>query len=560
MLKSGILTKLDASSSKKGSSLIPPSTPTPTPTPQQKSPASEKQTKTYTSQSKTPIAATIFKKDEQMRLAAEREKTAAQTISNANSGSTRNPYNSVSNIPSKLDFFNYLVSAMTEDKKSSTSSYGANKSNTSGSSSSGTTSKNATSQFEVPDKLDLFNRTVAAMLMNSKDSSNHGAGIASSNRSTSGNSFTPPKNQQVGTKPEQGIPEDYVELADIVAELPNDFDLTNWDDKTAMQQHKALTNSGLSGEDQMKLLNSPTSIETLAKIQDIQANRIEYGLTQAKANQISAGLLEIANARIGVKNREIPFTTSSQRNIFLAQLDKEEQKLLESVNGQEPINYDKVFKDKRSPNSGQENETTKPKFVSNVDNESKLGRTAKNVLKYYLNAAFLNRANNIVSNLNFFGAILDKGTISVGMSGNASLFFAGGVTGNVGLVIDAHGDVGVITSYGGYGGTPSASAVFFASVSNADDISNLAGESFEIGGSISLTPTVIAPAIGGETSVFTDKETGKTYFSFSVNGGAAVGPPILPVEGHAGLTTSQVVEKFNLFDEWTRFLEDYRAW
>lgn len=51
----------------------------------------------------------------------------------------------------------------------------------------------------------------------------------------------------------------------------------------------------------MKLLNSPTSIETIARIQDIQANRVTYSLTQEKANQISSGLLEIANARIGVK-------------------------------------------------------------------------------------------------------------------------------------------------------------------------------------------------------------------------------------------------------------------
>ncbi|MEA4915592.1 MAG: hypothetical protein VB061_13585 [Christensenella sp.] len=357
-----------------------------------------------------------------------------------------------------------------------------------------------------------------------------------------------------------GITDEHAELAAIVEKLPGDFDVEKWENMTALQQQNALKNSGLTGEEQMKLLNAPTSIKTIAIIQDIQANRAQYGITQAKANQISSDLLNIANARIGVKNHELPFASNLQRNLFLEQLDKEEQKLLESVDGQDNGAHDKLFKDNHWFDSDQPVYELKPKVVNNVDSESKLGRTAKNVLKYYLNVRFLNRVNNLMSNLEFFGDIINKGTISVGVSGNASLFFAGGINGNVGLVMDAQGDVGVITSYGGYGGTPSASAVFFTSISNADDISNLAGESFEAGGSVSLAPTVIAPAIGGETSVFIDAETGKTYFSLSINGGVAAGLPILPIEGHVGLTTTQVIEKFNLFNEWSRFMEDYKEW
>ncbi len=550
MLKSSILTKLDASSSKKGSLLIPPSTPTPTPTPQQKSPTSEKQNKTYMNQSNTPIDATILRKDEQMRLAAERDnreqKTATQADNNASSGSTRNTYYPVTSLPSKLDFINYLVAAMTEDKKSSTSSYSTNKSNTSKSSSSGGTSKNSTSQFAVPDKLDLFNNVVAALMVNkTNDSSYHGAGIANSHRSTSGNSFTPPKNQQVGTMSEQGIPEDYAELAGIVAELPNDFDLKNWDDKTAIQQHKALTNSGLSGEDQMKLLNSPTSIETLAKIQDIQANRIEYGLTQAKANQISAGLLEIANARIGVKNREIPFTTSSQRNIFLAQLDKEEQKLLESVNGHNVLGTDIL----RGGESQKPKNTQPPEIINNVK-DNKLARAAKDILKFYMNGYIIYPLDNILFGTEYWGKYIDGGTISVGVS--ASGFAIVGLSGNIGLAMDKQGDVGVAISKGFGGGTPSFSVVGFLSVTNAADLLDLKGESAELGGSIGSDPSM-----GIEVFKFSN-ESGREYIGFNLLGGA--GYAFSGKEVHDGMMETSVMPLFNLYDKWKSFLKEYKAW
>ena len=186
-----------------------------------------------------------------------------------------------------------------------------------------------------------------------------------------------------------GIPEEHAELAAIVDKLPEDFDLTKWDDMTAFQQQNALKKSGLSGADQMKLLNAPTSIETIATIQDIQANRAQYGITQARADQISTELLKIANARIGVKNRELPFASDLQRNLFLKQLDKEEQKLLESVDGQENSGHDMLSNNQQIYDSNKPEIPYKKVVVRSVETSSKVELVAKDILKAFIGIQYI---------------------------------------------------------------------------------------------------------------------------------------------------------------------------
>lgn len=199
------------------------------------------------------------------------------------------------------------------------------------------------------------------------------------------------------TDPAQGIPDEYADLADVVAKLPDSFDLTDWDNKTTVQQRKAMAFSGLSPEEQMSLLNTGISIETIATIRDIQRNRAAYGLTQAKADSVSKELIQIANERAGAKNREIPFASGRQRSLFLLDLDKKEQNLLESVSGQKSGGSGKLRTEdmlskpqKLLLGSGQ-------KIVKNVSSESKLGRAAKNILKFYLDGYVINRVNTIIS-------------------------------------------------------------------------------------------------------------------------------------------------------------------
>lgn len=372
-------------------------------------------------------------------------------------------------------------------------------------------------------------------------------------RSNNGEQTSPRGRTPTPVSPSSGFTEEQSELAEIVDKLPESLDLSKWDDMTAIQQQNLLKNSGLTGEEQMKLLNAPTSIQTIATIQDIQANRAQHGITQAAADNISSELLKIANARIGVNNRALPFASDFQRNLFLKELDKEEQKLLESVDGQKNNGRDMLFKDNRWFDSDHPAKTPAPVIITEVDNNSKLASVAKEVLKAYMGIRVILPTTLAMISMQEIGKMIDKGTISVG--GSLTGVFIGGPTVNGGLVIDHAGDVGIVYTYGGYGGTPSASAVGFVSVSNADSIKGLQGQSFEIGGSFGEGLTV-----GGEVATFNDDVTHKSKVAVNLNFGAGVTPPDFPFEGHAGIVNSEVTKAFNIFDTWNAILKEYNEW
>jgi len=126
-----------------------------------------------------------------------------------------------------------------------------------------------------------------------------------------------------------GIPSEYADLAKVVASLPDGFDLTGWDDKTTREQRSAMQRSGLNGQEQMQLLNARTSIETIALVQDIQRNRLAYGLSYTDVSDISKQLFDITNARIGAKNHAMPFSeNATSTRLFLSMLDEKENALL----------------------------------------------------------------------------------------------------------------------------------------------------------------------------------------------------------------------------------------
>lgn len=129
-----------------------------------------------------------------------------------------------------------------------------------------------------------------------------------------------------------GIPPEYDDLAKLVSSLPEGFDLTGWDDKSTREQRSAMQKSGLSSQAQMQLLNASTSIETIAIVQDIQRNRVAYGLSAAEVNEIAEQLFDISNARIGAKNHAMPFSENAKAtNTFLTMLQEKEDSLLSSL-------------------------------------------------------------------------------------------------------------------------------------------------------------------------------------------------------------------------------------
>ena len=157
-----------------------------------------------------------------------------------------------------------------------------------------------------------------------------------------------PKTDKLETREEKKpnlpvvIPE-YSKEADIISSLPTDFNFKGWDHKPARQQQKELQKAGLNPEEQMVLLNSKTSLDTLATIVDINRNRNEYGLSDSNVKQIAEELLQIAEARIGASSHDLPLGTSPvATKTFLTMMEEKEQSLLSSfgygVNGLNDLN------------------------------------------------------------------------------------------------------------------------------------------------------------------------------------------------------------------------------
>lgn len=343
------------------------------------------------------------------------------------------------------------------------------------------------------------------------------------------------------------------QLAELVAKLPSEFPVDEWDSMTSQQRLLAVRSSGLTQQEQWQLLNASGSLSTIAAIQDIQSNYRTYGLSAQAVDKLTTDLLTIDNARTSAKNHEMPFATDMQRGLFLSQLDKEEQKLLDPVDRQKESGRGTLMSKEQMPSSDEPRKTPVPQVITEIDNNSKLASVAKAALKGYLGIRYMLPTTLTMLSLEELCKLIDHGTISIGVSGTA--IWLGGGSKNVGLVMDTSGDIGVITTYGGYAGTPSLSYTAFASISNADRINNLSGQVFEIGGSGGEVVSV-----GGEVATFVDETTGKTSLAVNLNVGLGITPPGLPGEGHSGLSTSVVERVFNIFDAWTEFAEGYIAW
>ncbi|MEN6594983.1 MAG: hypothetical protein ABFC31_08595 [Clostridiaceae bacterium] len=411
-------------------------------------------------------------------------------------------------------------------------------------------------------KLELFRQYISDVYDGQSDSSapsgtvpKRGALTPLPKKPLLGTKQSDPKASQIVSKTSGGsiltqTPE-IAQLSELIAKLPSGFPIAEWDNMTSQQRLLAVRSSGLSQQEQWKLLNASGSLSTIAAIQDIQSNSRTYGLTPEKADTISAGLLKIDSARTSVKNGGMPFATDMQRSLFLSQLDKEEQKLLDSVDGQKEGDRDKLGDKEQLHSSDESRKTPIPKTIFNIDNKSELALLAKDILKGYIGLKYMLPTTLAMMSLEGLCKLIDHGTISLGLTGNASILGVGGPTGSVGLIMDTSGDVGLITTYGGYAGTPQANISAFASISNSDNIEDLVGTVVEVGGSAGEFVSV-----GGEVATVVSKDN---KLSVAVNLNVGVGISI-PVDIHAGLSTSEVERLFNIFDAWAEFMEGYNEW
>jgi hypothetical protein len=131
------------------------------------------------------------------------------------------------------------------------------------------------------------------------------------------------------TSSDSNIPKEFGSIASIMSDMANGFDFTGWDNMSAAVQRSSLQRAGMSDKPMMQLLNAGTSLETIAIVQDIERNKNMYGLSPKEVRDISEKLFEIANARIGAKNRELTFLTNpAVTKVFLQTLDEKESELI----------------------------------------------------------------------------------------------------------------------------------------------------------------------------------------------------------------------------------------
>ncbi len=139
--------------------------------------------------------------------------------------------------------------------------------------------------------------------------------------------------QQGSPSAATAIPKEYADLANLLDKAPSGIDFDNWADMTAKQQQSAMERSGLSETDQWALLNAaPHYVETIAKVQDVFANRYELGITVADARNIAKELFTIADERDEAINKTGKYANDA---VFapkaLRWLDEQEDKLLSGL-------------------------------------------------------------------------------------------------------------------------------------------------------------------------------------------------------------------------------------
>jgi len=149
-----------------------------------------------------------------------------------------------------------------------------------------------------------------------------------------GKSSSDDSNTSAIVSPTAGIPDEYAELAEIVALLPDNVDFSDWDNMTAKQQLKTLEHAGVTKEQMSVLLNTtPHYVKTLGYVRDICANRTYYGLTQAETGALIKELLAIAQERDALLNHsEFIANTPRSAAIMKGMLNDREAALLAWLN------------------------------------------------------------------------------------------------------------------------------------------------------------------------------------------------------------------------------------
>ena len=143
-----------------------------------------------------------------------------------------------------------------------------------------------------------------------------------------------------------------------------------------------------------------------------------------------------------------------------------------------------------------------------------------------------------------------NGTRTIGFSASATSGIGGSIS--IGLTTDNKGNIGFVATAGGIGGTPSASAGVFRSITSAPDIYKQKGPAYPTGGSLDA----YGISVGAEYTLFTDSETDDIYHGVAVLAGVGAA---MPLEIHTGVSYSKIWG-FNIYETLEKLYVKLMEW
>ena len=121
--------------------------------------------------------------------------------------------------------------------------------------------------------------------------------------------------------------------ADVVAKLPSEFPIFQWESMGAIAQQKVMEKSGLSPQDQWRLLNASTPLDVLSLLNEIQNNAKSGLLTSGEASKITDQTLRYSDDRLRLANGDASYLPPLQKALWNRELDKVLGDLQDKANG-----------------------------------------------------------------------------------------------------------------------------------------------------------------------------------------------------------------------------------
>lgn len=127
----------------------------------------------------------------------------------------------------------------------------------------------------------------------------------------------------------------------LVAKLPSDFPIAKWDKMTTKEQYQTIRRSGLTDQEQWRLLNTSTPLEVLSLVNAAQNSARSGLLTPREASDLTDRSLRYSAARSQLVSGDASILPPLQKGLLHGKLDEVFAKLKAKAEGErEPGNDD----------------------------------------------------------------------------------------------------------------------------------------------------------------------------------------------------------------------------